>query len=145
MKPSRPYIVKAIYEWLLDNDLTPHVLVDSMQKNVIVPQQFVQDDQIVLNIQPSAVRDFYLGDDAIAFNARFSGSPMDVYIPMASVMAIYARENGQGMGFGSEPGAECYLQERESVADIGEKQADETKSDSSDSPKTKKPGLRVVK
>lgn len=139
MKPSRPYIARALYEWLLDNELTPYVLVDANQPYVTVPQQFVEDGQIVLNISPSAVKDFYIGDDAIGFNARFAGQPMDVYLPMVALIAIYARENGQGMGFGAEPGAEIYLQQEE--------QGDQTERGEVEEPEQekKKPTLTVIK
>jgi len=143
MKPSRPYIVKALYDWLLDNDLTPHLLVDAAQEDVIVPLQFVEDGQIVMNINPSAVRNFYMDDQAISFNARFSGQPMDVYIPMKAMLAIYARENGQGMGFGGEPGVEAYLEtELTEVESSDEIKASEDKADK---PKAKRPALKVVK
>ncbi len=108
MKPSRPYLIKALQEWLLDNDCTPHLAVDVAVKGVMVPEQFISDGQIVLNISPSAVQNFLLDDQAISFNARFGGVPMNVYVPMAAVLAVYARENGAGMGFGMEPGAEYY-------------------------------------
>ena len=143
MKPSRPYIVKALYDWLLDNDLTPHLLVDAAQEDVIVPLQFVEDGQIVMNINPLAVRNFYMDDQAISFNARFSGQPMDVYIPMKAMLAIYARENGQGMGFGGEPGVEAYLEtELTEVESSDEIKASEDKADK---PKAKRPALKVVK
>lgn len=148
MKPSRPYIVKALYDWLLDNDLTPHLLVDAAQEDVIVPLQFVEDGQIVMNINPSAVRNFYMDDQAISFNARFSGQPMDVYIPMKAMLAIYARENGQGMGFGGEPGVEAYLEaeltEVESSGEVGVSE-DKVSEDKADKPKAKRPALKVVK
>ena len=104
MTPSRPYILRALYEWLLDNDSTPYLLVDATIRNVTVPQQFVKDGRIVLNISPSAVRGLHIDNDALSFNARFSGQPMDVYVPIVAVQAIYASENGDGMGFGMEPG-----------------------------------------
>ncbi|PIE25423.1 MAG: ClpXP protease specificity-enhancing factor [Neptuniibacter caesariensis] len=139
MKPSRPYILKALYNWLLDNDLTPHILVNAEEDNVIVPVQFIDEGQIVLNLNPSAVRDFYMDDMAVSFNARFSGQPMDVYVPMAAIMAIYARENGQGMGFGGEPGAEYYLQESLPEVDDSGKKPEAEKAEK------KKPSLTVVK
>lgn len=141
MKPSRPYILKALYEWLLDNDLTPHLMVNAEEDNVTVPLQFVDEGQIVLNINPSAVRNFYMDDEAVSFNARFSGQPMDVYVPMCAVMAIYARENGQGMGFGGEPGAELYLQEDVAIEEVAESaEKVEPKEE-----KPKRPSLKVVK
>ncbi len=148
MKPSRPYIVKALYEWLLDSDLTPHLLVDATQENVTVPHQFVEDGQIVMNINPSAVRDFYMDDQAVSFNARFSGQPMDVYIPMKAMLAIYARENGQGMGFGGEPGVEAYLEteltEVEPSGEVGVSE-DKASEDKVEKSKAKRPALKVVK
>lgn len=141
MTPSRPYLVKALYEWLLDNELTPHVMVDAEQSAASVPREFVEDGRIVLNILPSAVRDFYMGEDAIAFNARFSGQPMDIYIPMSAVLAVYARENGQGMGFGSEPGAEYYVQ---GGGALKEQEQEEDQENGSAS-KRKAPALKVVK
>ncbi|WP_028469792.1 ClpXP protease specificity-enhancing factor [Neptunomonas japonica] len=113
MKPSRPYLIKALQEWLLDNDCTPHLAVDVAVKGVMVPEQFISDGQIVLNISPSAVQEFLIDDEAISFNARFGGVPMNVYVPMAAVLAVYARENGAGMGFGMEPGADFYELEQE--------------------------------
>lgn len=97
--PSRPYLVRAIYEWLNDNELTPHVLVDVARPGVQVPVAYVQDGRIVLNIAPGAVRDLLIHNDALSFSARFGGVPMQIHAPMAAVLAIYARENGQGMFF----------------------------------------------
>ncbi|SIT09278.1 ClpXP protease specificity-enhancing factor [Neptunomonas antarctica] len=111
MKPSRPYLIKALQEWLLDNDCTPYLAVDVAVKGVMVPEQFISDGQIVLNISPSAIQNFVLDDEAISFNARFGGVPMNIYVPMAAVLAVYARESGAGMGFGMEPGADYYEQE----------------------------------
>lgn len=99
MTPSRPYLVRAIYEWLNDNDLTPHLLVDATRPGVMVPQAHVKDGRIVLNIAPGAVRDLFIRNDALSFSARFSGVPQAISAPMPAVLAIYARENGQGMFF----------------------------------------------
>jgi stringent starvation protein B len=97
--PSRPYLVRAINEWLVDNNLTPHVLVDATRPGVQVPTAYVQDGRIVLNVAPGAVRDLFIRNEALSFSARFGGMPMQVSVPMAAVLAIYARENGQGMFF----------------------------------------------
>ena len=102
MTPSRPYIMRALYEWIVDNDCTPYVLVDARCTDVMVPQQFVKDGQIVLNISPGAVMDLNIGNDAMAFNGRFGGVATDVYVPISAVVGIYARENGQGMVFEPE-------------------------------------------
>ena len=110
MTPIRPYLLRSHYEWLLDNDLTPHIVVDAHVVGVYVPQQFVQDGQIVLNIAPSAVVAFELNNTALSFNARFGGVPFDVYVPMAAIVAIYARENGAGTMFEPE---QAYIEQAE--------------------------------
>lgn len=103
MKSSRPYLARALYEWLLDNELTPYFVVDATLPGVEVPRQFVQNGQIVLNAAPTAVRDLFMENQAIGFNARFGGQPMQVMIPTPALIAIYAKENGAGMVFGHEP------------------------------------------
>ena len=102
MISSRPYLIRALFEWLVDSELTPHLLVDASGDNVQVPPQFVQDGRIVLNISPSAVKDLQLGNDLISFNARFGGVATDILVPTESVLGIYARENGRGMLFPEE-------------------------------------------
>tara|TARA_B110000305_G_C18913586_1_gene391820 strand:- start:45 stop:440 length:396 start_codon:yes stop_codon:yes gene_type:complete len=103
---SRPYIIRAIYDWIVDNDCTPHLLVDATRKDVMVPEAYVTDGQIVLNISPTAVVELQLGNEAIVFNGRFGGQPFDIYVTIGAVLGIYARENGQGMVFEPEPTAE---------------------------------------
>lgn len=102
MTSSRPYIVRGLYEWILENDCTPYVLVNAMADRVQVPQQFVKNGQIVLNISPIAIMDLQIENEAISFNGRFAGVPMDIYVPMNAVMGIYTKENGQGMMFDLE-------------------------------------------
>jgi stringent starvation protein B len=102
MTSNRPYLIRALYDWLLDNALTPHLLVEVDDESTVVPLQFVEDGRIVLNIGPSAVRALDLGNQLITFNARFNGTPMDVVVPVSAVLGIYARENGQGMLFPQE-------------------------------------------
>lgn len=99
MTSNRPYLIRAIYEWLLDNELTPHLLVDANADGVEVPQEFVEDGRIVLNINPTAVGQLQLGNDLISFNARFGGRETSLLIPPDAVLGIYARENGRGMLF----------------------------------------------
>tara|TARA_R110002110_G_scaffold91264_2_gene237612 strand:- start:240375 stop:240740 length:366 start_codon:yes stop_codon:yes gene_type:complete len=94
--------MRALYEWIVDNDCTPYILVDATLDKVSVPQQFVKDGQIVLNISPSAVMDLTISNDAVFFNGRFGGVATDVYVPVIAVVGIYARENGQGMVFEAE-------------------------------------------
>ncbi|MCX8597287.1 MULTISPECIES: ClpXP protease specificity-enhancing factor [unclassified Gilliamella] len=102
MTPRRPYIFRAFYDWILDNDLTPYVVVNTSIDGVLVPQEFVKDNQIVLNIAPQSVGQYLANNDQIEFNARFSGVPQHIVVPMAAIEAIYARENGVGMGFEDE-------------------------------------------
>ena len=99
MNSSRPYIIRAIYEWIADNDCTPHLLVDVNQEGVEVPQAYVTDGQIVLNISPSAVVGLEMGNELILFNGRFGGIATDIVVPIKAILGIYARENGQGMVF----------------------------------------------
>ncbi len=94
--------MRALYEWIVDNNFTPYVLVDASMADVVVPQQFVKDNQIVLNISPEAVVDLSISNQAVIFNGRFGGVATDVFVPIAAVVGIYARENGQGMVFDPE-------------------------------------------
>ena len=141
MKSSRPYLIRALNEWILDNDTTPHLVVDASLSGVQVPMDYVANGQIVLNISPSAIKGLLLGDEAVEFNARFGGVPVNVYVPVYAVMAIYARENGQGMVFGQEPGSpdpdgsgEASPDEVPSESESGNQESDK-----------KKPNLKVVK
>ena len=105
MTPSRPYLVRALNEWIVDNNMTPYLVIDAGIQGVRVPEDYVTNGQIILNVSPNAVSSFVISDQSIEFSARFGGVPMQVYVPVVAVMAIYAKENGQGMVFGSEPGA----------------------------------------
>lgn len=102
MTSTRPYLLRAIYEWLCDNNHTPHMLVDSTDPRVQVPRQYAQDGRIVLNVSPSAVRDLKIDNDEVRFSARFGGVAMVLHFPVQTVQAIYSRENGQGMFFEPE-------------------------------------------
>jgi stringent starvation protein B len=99
---TRPYLIRALYEWCADNGLTPYIAVQADQ-TVQVPREFVRDGQIVLNISADATSALMLGNDYISFKARFGGVAREIIIPIDRVMAIYARENGQGMAFAPEP------------------------------------------
>ncbi|MCY1353252.1 Stringent starvation protein B [compost metagenome] len=103
MTSSRPYLIRALYEWIVDNNCTPHILVNAEYAQVQVPQGFAKDGQIVLNVSPSAVRHLHMDNEALSFEGRFGGVAHQLYIPSAAVLAIYARENGQGMVFDLEP------------------------------------------
>jgi stringent starvation protein B len=102
MISMRPYLLRALYEWVIDNDLTPYLLVNAEYEQVEVPRQYVENGQIILNIAPSAVQNLTLDNEWVSFNARFSGRPFSVFIPVAAVLAIYAKENGKGMFFQAE-------------------------------------------
>ncbi len=104
MTSSRPYLVRALYDWIIDNQCTPYILVNALHSQVLVPQDFVNPDgQIVLNVSPTAVSDFVMNDDSLCFSARFGGVPTDIFVPSAAIMGIYAKENQQGMIFEMEP------------------------------------------
>lgn len=102
MNSNRPYLLRALYDWICDNRLTPYVLVDARGADLCVPPDFVQDNRIVFNIAPAAVRELELGNDRVRFKGRFSGRSLPVHFPVAAVLAIYARENGRGMIFPEE-------------------------------------------
>ena len=125
MTSSRPYLIRALYQWILDNEMTPHLLVDAEHESASVPERYVQDGRIVLNIAPMAVSSLDLGNEQVCFEARFAGVSTVVTFSVAAVMAIYARENGQGMMFAQD------------------QSPDPPEPDLPTPPK--KPGLRVVK
>ncbi len=102
MTPLKPYLIRSIYEWIIDNDLTPYLLVDAENSHAILPSQLIEDGKILLNVRPEAIQGLTLGNQEIEFNARFSGKPMHIVVPIAAVMAIYAKENGKGMIFDQE-------------------------------------------
>jgi len=99
MTSTRPYLIRAFYEWIMDNHLTPHLVVDANVPDTEVPRHYVQNGKIILNIDINAVRDLQLGNDRIRFGARFGSQSIEVSLPPTAVIAIYAKENGQGMIF----------------------------------------------
>lgn len=98
MTSQKPYFIRALYEWCTDNGFTPHLLT-FVDKNTMVPQQFVRDNQIVLNIAFNATKDLFIDNEWVTFRATFSGNVQDIAIPTANVLALFAKENGQGMQF----------------------------------------------
>lgn len=153
MTPRRPYMLRAFYDWLVDNDLTPHLVVAATLPGVRVPDEFVQDGQIILNIAPRAVGNLELGNEAITFNARFGGRPHSVIVPLYAVQAIYARENGAGTMFEPE---DAYIGEFEEddamiveedlspLSVASESEDNDTGEEEPPRPKGR-PSLRVVK
>jgi stringent starvation protein B len=129
MTPNKPYMLRAFHQWIVDNDCTPYLVIAADFPGVEVPVQFVRDGQITLNVAPSAVRELVLDNRWVEFSARFSGVPTLVRAPMSSIMAIFAKENGQGMGFDLE------------APDDPDPNGGPDGDDSS----SKKPALRVVK
>jgi stringent starvation protein B len=102
MSSNRPYLIRALYEWLVDNGKTPYLMVNAEHQDAEVPSQFVENGRIILNVDPSAVSGLEMGNDWISFSARFRGTAEDIIIPPSAVMGIYAKENGQGMLFPDE-------------------------------------------
>ncbi|MGN8251554.1 ClpXP protease specificity-enhancing factor [Pseudomonas sp. UBA4617] len=115
MNSSRPYLVRALYEWIVDNDCTPHMLVNAEYPKVQVPDGFASDGQIVLNISPNAVRNLHMDNDAVSFEGRFSGVSHSLFVPSGAILGIYARENGQGMVFELEPSQDDMLDDEDDV------------------------------
>lgn len=105
MISTKPYLIRAIREWARDNNLTPQILVDASLEGVRVPQSYVSDGQIVLNIADQAVEMLEMGNEYLTFSARFNGSPHSIDVPIEAVLAIFARENGQGIFFKDPDGA----------------------------------------
>ncbi len=140
MSSSRPHIVRALYDWIIENDCTPYILVTAYADDVEVPQEHVKDGQIILNISPSAVQNLFIRSEAVDFDGRFAGIPKRVYVPIAAVMGIYAKENGQGMIFD----VDANLPKPPTAT--GSDDSPETQSADAKPPNPgKKPALRVVK
>lgn len=141
MTSSRPYLIRALYDWINDNQMTPHLLVDANTSGVRVPPEHVHDGRIVLNINSSAVQNLELGNEWIFFGARFGGVSHELEIPVAAVLAIYARESGQSMVFGREPGGD----EIDPTDPDAETNADSQAQTGKSNRPRKKPTLKVVK
>lgn len=144
MTSNQPYLLRAFCDWIVDNGLTPYIVVDAELPGVEVPQQFVKDGQIVLNISPSACVNLNVDLEGVSFQARFSGQPMQVFVPCIAVSAIYARENGAGTVFTHTPEELAEYQKSasqppslSSVEPSVETKSTETKS--------KRPSLKVIK
>jgi stringent starvation protein B len=124
MSSSRPYLLRAIYQWIVDNGLTPYMLVNAELAGVHVPTEHVSNGKIILNISPHAVQGMDMGDEEVGFHARFGGKSMFVHAPVQAVMAVYSKENGRGMVFAEE---------------------DDTPPEPKTKTKSRQPTLRVVK
>ena len=102
MTSNKPYLIRAMYDWIVDNDLTPYLLVDAEYPGVEVPQEHVNAGRIILNVSPKSCRGLHLDNDRILFTTRFSGQTMQLFLSPGAVLAIYAKENGRGMEFGED-------------------------------------------
>ncbi|MFP4154455.1 MAG: ClpXP protease specificity-enhancing factor [Halothiobacillaceae bacterium] len=161
MTSSRPYLLRAIYQWIVDNDHVPHLIVNALHPEVVVPQDYAHDGQITLNISPNATRHLELDNPQVTFEARFGGVPMQVFVPMAAVMGIVDRESGQGLMFPEEADDADYgtglgesgpgrgrpalraVEGRESPEPVS--RGDQDEGDDDPDPPPRKPGLRIVK
>ncbi|MCK4609166.1 MAG: ClpXP protease specificity-enhancing factor [Gammaproteobacteria bacterium] len=143
MSSSRPYLIRAFYEWIADNGLTPYITVNANFPDVIVPSESITDGEIVLNVSHKAVRDLRVGNDSLEFKTRFGHKITHVYSPIAAVVAIFAQENGRGMMFSRD--------EDEGASDAGNTAIDfapdfaPAEEDVTESNVSKKPHLTLVK
>ena len=135
MRSSRPYLLRAMHEWIVDSDMTPHIIADAAHPELVVPDSAIQEGKVVLNISPTAVRDLLIDGDFLSFVARFGGVSQAVTVPTAAVQAIYARENGRGMMFSDD----------EDRDDNASSEADSVSGDKPEQKKRSGPNLRVVK
>ncbi|MBI2786257.1 MAG: ClpXP protease specificity-enhancing factor [Legionella longbeachae] len=133
MTSNKPYLIRAAYDWIVDNELTPYIIVNAAYSSVQVPLEHVSHERIVLNISPSATRGLLLENDRIIFTARFSGKTEQIFIPPGAVLEIYAKENGRGIAFAVED------EEDPPPASTGASASD------SDSASKGKPSLKLVK
>lgn len=141
MNSSRPYLIRAMYEWIKDNELTPYIVLDASKKGVQVPREYVEDGRIVLDISPEACRGLHLENDRIVFSAKFSGVAEQIFAPPSAVLALYAKENGRGMIFSEDDELD---DDDTGGTDIPPPSSTADDSNSKQ-PRSKKPSLRVVK
>ncbi len=141
LTPTQPYLLRAMHEWMSDNGQTPLIVVEADYQNVRVPEEFIEDGRIVLNVSWSAASNLQLGNELISFEARFSGSSFAVSVPVAAVKGIYARESGQGMMFQEESEADESVPEANPMDD----QVGSATDSQEPVKKPGRPGLRVVK
>lgn len=131
---TKPYLIRAIYEWCSDSGLTPYLAV-AVDKNCRVPMEFVKDGEIVLNISANATPDLLIDNDWVGFSARFGGAPREISVPINAVIGIYAKESGQGLFFGRD----------EEQPEADQENVDSEPQPENSTPKRGKPSLKVVK
>lgn len=143
MKSQRPYLLRALYEWIVDSDEVPHLLVDATIDGVEVPKEHVHDGQIVLNVGPNAVKDLHIGEEYLMFGSRFGGRHFDIVLPMVAIRAIYCKDSGEGMVFPEEASVQTTTQHTmKGAAGRGAEDADGSAGEDPDSDGT--PNLRLV-
>jgi len=150
MISNRPYLIRGIYQWIVDNEWTPHFQVDANYPGTHVPDEFVQEGMIVLNVNPSAVTALEIENDWISFRARFQGIEREVGFAPSAVLAVFARENGQGMPFPPEPYPDEAYQARDAevkqgLSSVDGGKAGDSKKQNTAAKSAKKPTLSVVK
>ena len=147
MTSHRPYLLRALYEWIVDNEMTPHLLVDAGQPGVRVPAQTIKEGKVVLNIAARAVGHLDISNDSVAFTARFGGVSQAVIVPVGAIMAIYARETGQGMALPEDGGGAGPDDAGPDDAGPGDDRPDSTPNQDDDEGSAPKRGahLRLVK
>lgn len=141
MISTKPYMLRAMHEWCVDNNLTPHLVV-AVNSRTRVPMAYVKDGEIVLNINHGATRDLHMDNESVVFSARFGGVSQNIYVPMDAVRGIFARENGQGMFFELE---EPVVDEEQIHDDKSASAGDISSEDASKNRNNKKPTLTIVK
>ena len=142
LSPRRPYLLRAMHEWMTDNGQTPHLVVDAALEGVVVPRQYVKDGKIVLNVGYAATAGLAIKNDLITFSARFSGVPFDVSLPVQAVLGIYARETNEGMVF-SEQDLGSARREDAATADSGE--PPDTPPPTKEERGPRRPQLKIIK
>ncbi|OYY50121.1 MAG: ClpXP protease specificity-enhancing factor [Methylophilales bacterium 28-44-11] len=136
--PTKPYMIRAIHEWCVDNGLTPHLLV-AVTRHTRVPMGYVKEGEIVLNINYSATKDLHIDNEAVVFSARFGGVSQNIYVPVDAIKGVFARENGQGMFF------EVDLNSQNDASEITQGEAEPVTPKEADAAAKRKPTLTIVK
>lgn len=147
MTPSRPYLIRALYEWILDIEDVPYLVVDATWPDVQAPMEYADNGRLILNVSPTAVQYLNVADE-LSFTARFGGVSQVVSVPMGAVLAIYGRDTGEGMGFGMEPGAdllEPQVTQDESESLTLSSNKEEDIAPNAEPKPSKRPTLRIVK
>ena len=141
---SRPYLIRALYDWIVDGGEDPYVVVDCFYPGVEVPETHIKDGQIVLNLAPRALSGWNMADFGVMFQTRFGGIPTEIILPYGAITAIYGKESGLGMAFGQEPGGVPELPSGETRTPADEP-APEDAHENAEPPKRERPALRIVK